>query len=330
MAAFLQGAGWADARCLPLAGDASNRRYLRVVSPSGASAVLMDAPPETAGDVIPFLRVAAHLAALGLSPPGILSQDAAQGFLLLEDLGDMLFSEMSDRFPEQQTLLYESAADVLTTLHSAPPLAGIPDYGAADMGGFAALAFDCYAPALTDAAPPDATDFRAEMGALWAACTDDPPVMILRDYHAENLLWLSQRKGVARVGLLDFQDAQTGPRSYDLISLVEDARRDVPSATRDATIRRYVDTNGMEMSGFLRQCAVISAQRHLRILGVFARLALAGKPQYIRHMPRTWGYLSRSLQQPGMSRLAALVRAALPEPTAAGIARLAARAGGGR
>ncbi|MDH2327892.1 tRNA (adenosine(37)-N6)-threonylcarbamoyltransferase complex ATPase subunit type 1 TsaE [Cereibacter sp. SYSU M97828] len=304
----VQGERIAPGDAVPLAGDASARRYARV-----GGHVLMDAPPGTGDDPADFVRIAKHLAGLGLSPPAIVAQDLPRGFLLLEDLGDDVFARLLDRDPTREAELYAPAVDVLRHLQSAPAPT-LPDLAARDWAEAILPAFDWYRrlatgdqgnPAPTLAALEDAIRTHA----------DGPRVMILRDYHAENLLWLPARAGLARVGLLDFQLAQMGQPGYDLVSLLQDARRDVSPETEAAMIERFDPSKAFRAS-----YAVLGAQRGLRILGIFARLSAQGKPGYLRLIPRVWAQVQRNLAHPAL----ALVRPDLPEPTPEVLERIAA------
>jgi aminoglycoside/choline kinase family phosphotransferase len=322
--AFLFAAGWQTARRVPLAGDASARRYERLER-GDERAVLMDAPPGQGEEIAPFLRVAAHLRALGLSAPAILAEDEANGFLLLEDLGDDLFARLIARQPDLETDLYRNAVDVLLTLQAAPALAGLPDARAADWAEAASFALDWYALGATGTAPPREA-FVAALEEALHRYADGPRVMILRDYHAENLLWLPERAGVARVGVLDFQLAQMGQPGYDLVSLVQDARRDVPEAVEAAMLAYFAERTGAEREALGRAHAVLGAQRALRIIGVFARLAMhLGKPGYLPLIPRVWEQLQRNLRHPALARVARICDEVLPAPDPGRLERIAAR-----
>ncbi|QYZ69878.1 aminoglycoside phosphotransferase family protein [Neotabrizicola shimadae] len=312
--AFIARAGWGAAERRHLAGDASDRSYERLTL-AGRTAVLMDAPPGKGDDPADFLAIAAHLRGLGLSAPEVLAEDLAQGFLLLEDLGDDLFVRCIAADPALEVPLIVAAAEVLAHLQASPAPAGLPDLSAADWAEAAAFAPDWYGFAATGV-KADRADFTAELGELLAAHADGPRVLILRDYHAENLLWLPAREGLAKVGLLDFQLAQMGQPGYDLVSLVQDARRDVGAEAAEAAVRRFMDLTGAEEAAFRRALAVLGAQRALRIIGIFARLCLvAGKPGYLAHLPRVWGQLRQNLSHTALTRLARLCDALLPPPT---------------
>lgn len=323
---FLERAGWAAAARVFLAGDASDRSYERVTL-HGASAVLMDAPPGKGDDPAAFVAMAAHLAALGLSPPRVMAQDLVQGFLLLEDLGDALFARLLAADAALERPLYLAATGVLLHLQAHPTPAGLPDLAAADWAGAADFALDWYRFAITGDRM-DTADFRAAMTGLIEAHANGPRVMILRDYHAENLLWLPGRAGLARVGLLDFQLAQMGQPGYDLVSLLQDARRDVAPETEAAMIRHFAAGIGVTEAGFAPGYAVLGAQRALRILGVFARLCLvAGKPGYIGLMPRVWRQLQQNLAHPALRPLGTLLATRLPPPSPANLERIGAQCG---
>lgn len=311
---FIAAAGWADAQYGRLAGDASDRSYDRLTHPGG-SAVLMDAPPGRGDDPADFLAIGTHLLSLGLSAPRVLAQDLTQGFLLLEDLGDGILARLVAQDPGAEAGLYAVATDVLAHLQAHPAPGGLPNLSAGDWADAACFAPDWYAMAVTGARPQTQA-FRDTLAGLIHDHADGPRVLILRDYHAENLLWLPDRQGLARMGLLDFQLGQMGQPGYDLVSLLQDARRDVTLATEAAMIRRFIAATGTDEAGFRRTYAVLGAQRALRILGIFARLCLvAGKAQYVALIPRVWAQLQRNLSAPGMEDLARICAKILPPPT---------------
>lgn len=324
---FLDGAGWSGAARAVLAGDASNRRYDRLTDPAtGARAVLMDAPPEKGEDVRPFVRIARHLRSLGLSAPEIMAEDAEQGFLLLEDLGDALYARVIAADPGLETPLYECAIDLLAELHRHPAPTGLAAYDPATMAPLGALPFDWYLPAVAEVAPGEKEAFQAELETILARHCAATPVLAQRDYHAENLIWLPERAGIARVGLLDFQDGMAGHPAYDLVSLLEDARRDVPPALQRAMIERYAAATGVDRAAFTTAYACLGAQRNLRILGVFARLCIRdGKPHYVDLMPRVWDHLQHDLAHPALAGLRARVNRLIPAPDATIRERIKAR-----
>ena len=307
---FLADAGWALARRDLLAGDASNRRYDRLTKPDGNTAVLMDAPAEKGEDVRPFIRIANWLRTQGASAPEVYAEDIDNGFLLIEDLGDDLFARLMIQTPAMTHALYTSATDCLLHLHKAPP----PDLPLCDadwLTGAAQMVFDWYAPD-SDAA----AEFNALFTPLARILDSAPRVIILRDYHAENLLWLPERSGSARVGLLDFQDALQGHPAYDLVSILQDARRDVASAVEAEMIAHYIQHSGQDGTAFRSAYALLGLQRNLRILGIFARLCLRdGKAHYVDFIPRVWEYVQRNLDDPALEPLAKVLHAALPTPT---------------
>ncbi len=315
---------WADAQRAPLAGDASNRRYERLTDPkTGKTAVLMDSPPSQAEPVEAFVRMAEYLRSIGLSAPEIYAEDTEYGFLLLEDLGDDLFARVLRQYPPKERELYEAATDVLITLHDAPTLS-LPSYGPSLMTELAALSFTKYAQAVQGSYDEDARDrFEHRFSDILHSEASGQKVVVQRDYHAENLIWLPERDGVQRVGLLDFQTAMLGHPAYDLVSLLQDVRRDVAPGTEMRMVDRYISATGVNDHDFRTAYAVLGAQRNLRILGVFARLATEfGKPQYLDLIPATWAHLMRDLEHPALVTVADLLRDALPAPTPEALERL--------
>jgi aminoglycoside/choline kinase family phosphotransferase len=296
---FLASCGWQGAQIEPLAGDASFRRYFRVVD-GGRSAVLMDAPPPKE-DPRPFVAVAEWLSDHGLTAPEILARDLDKGLLLLADLGDARLRETLDADPARERELYELATDVLIELHRHPPMAGLPKHGLDQWLDELALFTDWYCPAVGLDVDSDA--YRAAwIEALEAVANDGlGPVTVLRDYHAENIMLVEGRDGVGHFGLLDFQDALSGHPAYDLASVLEDARRDVPEAIERAMIDRYVAATG-HGEALERAYWALAAQRNTRILGVFTRLwKRDNKPGYRKFQPRMWGLLERDLGQPHLA-----------------------------
>ncbi|NNK77321.1 MAG: phosphotransferase [Litoreibacter sp.] len=315
---FLAAAGWSAAQRMNIAGDASGRSYERLRRGDGTTAVLMDAPSEKGEDVRPFVHVANHLNAIGLSAPKILCANPALGFLLLEDLGDDLFARIIAQDPGREADLYKAAIDVLIAIQSAQPSAGLEPYGPAQMAQTALLAVDWYLRyASPDARKEDVREeFEALISGLLTPLTGTDPVVVLRDYHSENLLWLPERRGAAQVGLLDFQDAMLGHPAYDLASLLKDARRDVTPATQNDMVSYFLDQTGADRSRFLRDYAICSAQRNLRIIGVFTRLCVRdGKRHYPDMIPRVWDNLMGDLVHPDLGALKEFVVQTFPKPT---------------
>lgn len=324
--AFLDRAGWGAAERRFLAGDASDRSYDRLWRGS-ETAVLMDAPPGGADDPAVFLAMARHLRGLGLSAPRCLAEDCAQGFLLLEDLGDGVLARLLAADPAVEARLYAVAVDVLSHLQAHPAPPGLADLTAEDWATAAAFAPDWYGFAITGRREETA-GFREVLGGLMRRHADGPRVLILRDYHAENLLWLPDRQGLARMGLLDFQLGQMGQPGYDLVSLLQDARRDVPTATEAAMVARFSAAGGYDPQGFATAYAVLGAQRALRILGIFARLCLVqGKAGYLAKIPRVWAQLQRNLAAPGLEDLRALCDSLLPPPDPDSLKTMEAKCG---
>jgi aminoglycoside/choline kinase family phosphotransferase len=300
---FLATCGWAGAEILPLAGDASFRRYFRVVN-GDRSAVLMDAPPPHE-DPRPFVAVAEWLVGRGLSAPEILARDLDRGLLLLGDFGNERLREMLDSDPGRERELYELATDVLIHLHRHEPMPGLPPHGVDQWLEELKLFTEWYCPAVGADVDVEAYQ-RAWRKVLEPVARDGlGPVTVLRDYHAENIMLVDGREGVAHLGLLDFQDALRGHPAYDLASVLEDARRDVPPAIERAMIDRYRGSTG-HGEAFEHAYWVLAAQRNTRILGVFTRLwKRDNKPHYRQFQPRMWGLLERDLEQPELAPIRA-------------------------
>ena len=325
-ASFLNAAGWGMASRSYLAGDASDRSYDRLRM-AGGSAVLMDAPPGQGDDPAQFLAIAQHLSGIGLSAPQCLAQDLINGFLLLEDLGDGVYAKLIAANPALEPQLYTAAIDALVHLQSCAPPLDLPDLTASDWAKAAEFAVDWYAFGVTGEQAVN-TDFHSVLADLMQRHADGSRVLILRDYHAENLLWLPERGGIAKVGLLDFQLAQLGQPGYDLVSLLQDARRDVSGQVEVAMKARFVDLTGVETATFEIGYAVLGAQRALRVLGVFARLCLiGGKSGYLRLIPRVWDHLQRNLATPALAPLAKICADLLPEPTPQALAQIGSKCG---
>jgi aminoglycoside/choline kinase family phosphotransferase len=296
---FLAACGWAGAEIEPLAGDASFRRYFRVRH-GNRSAVLMDAPPPHE-DPQPFIAVAEWLVSRGLSAPNILARDLDRGLLLLGDFGDSRLRETLDEDPGRERELYALATDVLINLHGHPPMPGLPPHGLDQWLEELKLFTDWYCPAV--GVGVDAGAFEAAWRKVLEPVAVDGlgQVTVLRDYHAENIMLVEGRGGVAHFGLLDFQDALSGHPAYDLASVLEDARRDVSPEVERAMIDHYVAATGAD-ERFERAYWALAAQRNTRILGVFTRLwKRDGKPGYRRFQPRMWGLLERDLERPGLA-----------------------------
>ncbi len=303
-AAFLDAHGWGGATTLPVAGDASFRRYFRIVE-GARRAILMDAPPPHE-DPRPFIAVAEWLIERDFAAPAILACDLDQGLVLIEDFGDDRLREAIDASSDDGLALYAPAVDLLVALrgHAAGPL---PLYDRAVLKREAALFVDWYCPAV--GITPDIASWDAAWDAVFDHAVRDVPVTVLRDYHAENLMLVGPDKSL---GLLDFQDALAGHAAYDLVSLLQDARRDVDPAVEAAMLARYAAATGVGDS-FFDAYHVLGAQRNAKILGIFTRLwKRDGKTRYPTLCPRVWTYLERDLAQPVMAPVAAWFEAHVP------------------
>ena len=342
---FLEGTDYAEAAAEYLQGDASARSYARMVLP-GRSAILMNSPRQPDGppirdgkpysalvhlaeDVAPFVALAAELRRRGLVAPAIYAFDLDQGFLLIEDLGDRVFGAEIAKGADVGSL-YAPAVDVLVTLAGEPPTPRLPIDGGGDyrlplydsdaMLTEALLLADWFWPAVHGRPTPDKV--REAYIDLWqpllSYVTSADRTLILRDFHSPNLMWLPERQGVQRVGLLDFQDALIGPAAYDLVSLLQDARLDVPEGIEAELFARYCAARSAQERHFSSDTfsalyATLGAQRNSKILGIFARLAKRdGKRGYLTHIPRVARYLARDLAHPSLRALRAWYARELP------------------
>ncbi|MEM7226357.1 MAG: phosphotransferase [Pseudomonadota bacterium] len=315
IAGFLAGVGWGDAERRPLAADASFRRYDRLTRAGGESAVLMDAPPPNE-NVAAFHQIQSLLLELAFSAPRALGVDQAHGLMLLEDLGDRTFTRALSEGAEEAAL-YRLAVDLLIDLHQRFEMrdGDIPPYDDTRLLEEATLFLDWYLPAIGQ---PVSDQARADYLAIWQellpVARRVPESLVLRDYHVDNLMVVEGREGLAACGLLDFQDAVIGPVTYDLVSLLEDVRRDVSGALVDELRARYLSAMpGLDPDVLAASYAVMGAQRNAKIIGIFTRLCRRdGKPGYLRHIPRTWRLLEGDLRHPALAGLAAWFARTLP------------------
>jgi N-acetylmuramate 1-kinase len=325
VAEFLRDAGWSSATALPIAGDASARMFTRLTQP-GKSAILMDASADTAGSSARFSDISRWLIERGYSAPTVLAADLPAELLLVEDFGNELVAHALAAQPSREAEFYTATAEFLASLqrHAPPPHLSRLDGTA--LAQLTDLALDWYVPGADPAQKAASKRVPALIASLYEDLAGaDPLVASLRDFHAENVIWLPERQGSARLGLLDFQDAVAAHPAYDLVSFLQDARRDLQPGTEARTIDLFCALTGRDPAGFMPVYALIGAQRALRILGVFARLICqAGKPRYAQFIPRVWRHLGANLTHPALSELAEAVRHDIPEPTAGRIERMVA------
>lgn len=301
IATFLHRHGYGQATVAPLAQDASFRRYLRIAG-GPRPAVLMDAPPPE--DIALFTRIDVHLASAGLSVPEILGVDGAAGLLLEEDLGDALFPAAG-----QWEMLFDAAVDTLVAMQRAAPPPGLPDWLVPQMSATAqGTLLDWWWPAMFAAAAPAAArrDFADALESLLTPVAAGPVGFVHRDFFAGNLIWLPHRHGVRRVGVLDFQGAGLGHPAYDLVSLVQDARRDFPPGLPERAVSRYLRARPeLDRPAFEAAFIACAAQRHLRVAAQWVRLARRdGRTGYLAYGPRTWRLLGEALKHPAAEPLA--------------------------
>jgi hypothetical protein len=347
---FLAQAGWKDASVAMLPGDASTRRYYRVKQ-NGHAAMLMDQPQNAEAPACPpeatpeerqglgynatarlagadcerFIASANFLRSRGLAAPRIYADDSAKGFVLLEDFGDELYADVLARGDDEE-LLYRAAIEAIARLHAQPAPqrlsreAALYEYDLTACLAEINLMTEWFMPlALGRSASP--TEIAEHRG-LWRETLESvrapEPVFVHRDYHAQNLFWLPDRPGAARVGMIDFQDALAGNKSYDVISLLEDARRDVSPELAASMKAHYIaamkaEGHALDAESWAAEAAVTAAQRNAKIAGIFARLAgRDGKPRYLAHLPRVWNYLETDLEHPALAKLRGWYDHAIP------------------
>ncbi|MGE5539179.1 MAG: aminoglycoside phosphotransferase family protein [Gemmatimonas sp.] len=317
IARFLADAGFAAARRDPLPGDASFRRYVRLHG-GPEPALLMDAPPDRE-DVRPYILVARHLTALGFSAPRVLAADPELGLVLVEDFGDATFTRLLAAGADERAL-YELAIDALIAFHKLPAdrttALDVPPYDDARLLTEARLLTDWFVPAALGRPLPATAvgDYERLWLEVFPLARRVPDTLVLRDFHVDNLMRLDGRGGVAACGLLDFQDAVIGPVTYDLVSLLEDARRDLAPGLRAAMTERYLAAfPRWNKDDVLASAAVLSAQRNAKIVGIFTRLwKRDGKPVYLRHIPRVWRLLEDDLRHPALASVRAWFDAHVP------------------
>jgi len=313
--AFLAGNG--------LAGDASARRYERVTKPDGSTLILVDTPCP-AEDLLPFIAIGGTLARIGLSVPAIQAADTGHGLALQDDFGNETFSRLLAEGADPAPL-YALATDALIALHRSWPAGeaerlGLPVYDAALFVEQTMLFADAYCPAALGLrlSEKDRSDFAIAWRSVVEPACAGPRSLLLRDYHVDNLMRLP-RDGVRAAGLIDFQNAGLGPVAYDLVSLLEDARRDVAADLAEAMTARYLaGFPGLDATAFRRSMAVLGAARHTRIVAIFVRLALQGRRAYLAHLPRVWRLLEGQLAKPELAPVAAWFARHLPPKARAG------------
>jgi len=325
---FLKECGWDAAKRITLAADASTRSYDRLMDTDNRrTAVLMNAPVDIETNIKTFLQITEILRGNGFSAPDIYGQDLENGFLLIEDLGDDLFAKTCQSNVALESPMYMAAVDVLTALHQHSAPSEIPPYDAKTYLREARLLTQWYMPAALGAKlqPTISKEYDTLINDACGLIPTANRVLVQRDYHAQNLLWLPDRKGVKRVGLLDYQDALAGHPAYDLVSLLEDARRDTSHALRNQMLKRYMQETGVDPSEFMQAYCILGAQRNLKIIGIFTRLYVRdGKVQYLDLIPRVWQHLQRDLMHPAIINLRRWVSENVPEPDAAVIAKIRA------
>jgi len=316
LSAFLDRAGWGDATHQPMSADASFRRYIRLRHGT-RRALVMDAPPphERVG---PFIQVDRHLQNLGFSVPTLLAEDAENGFLLLEDFGDATFTNLLAAGADEENL-YTLATDTLVALHRSPSAIApwLDPYDADTLYQEAALLIDWFVPAHNlPLARPAQRDYEHIWRGLFETVLSGPKTLVLRDFHVDNLMHLDDRNGIRACGVLDFQDALAGHPAYDLMSLLQDARRDVDATLQTALKTRYRQALNFSRDAweeFDRAYRILAAQRHAKVIGIFTRLDRRdAKPVYLKHIDRLWRLFEHALDHPMMADLKTWINHHIP------------------
>ncbi len=303
---FLSQCGWDGARRQPIAGDLSSRRYTRLLAADGSSAVLMECTADSS--LTAFVAMTKWLHTEGLSVPHILHANMKAGFLLLEDFGTDQLSARIRATPSDQQIYFDAAVKALVLLRrTKPPNLETPT--AQELVDATQLADAWYAGAVSSALDRIRDVLEGELAALCLVT----PTLSLRDFHADNVIWLPGRAGIQQLGLLDYQDAFLTHPAYDLMSLVTDARIDVPDSVHYATLASYAKSTGDSSEELAHAVAVLGVQRNLRIMGIFSRAAQRdGKTFHLDAMPRVRSNLLRCLSHPVFSNVAHLLDDALP------------------
>ncbi|MTI08791.1 aminoglycoside phosphotransferase family protein [Curvivirga aplysinae] len=315
MDVFIARTGWGNAKRFPLAADASFRRYIRLEQ-NDQSAMLMDAPPEHE-DTAPFIMISDHLNNLGFSAPKILERDEDDGFLLLEDFGDGTFTNLLNN-GTSETKLYRAATHLLVALHNSPEAGflSIPSYSQDILQQEADLLIEWYLPEHRGhkAQENEIETYRDAWAEMYNNLPPAKNTIVLRDFHVDNLMLLEDRSTYAQVGLLDFQDALLGHPAYDLMSLLEDARRDITQELQNQMLDLYFDKAfGTNRDQFMNWYNFLAAQRHAKVIGIFSRLYKRdGKDVYLQHIPRVCALLAKHLENPLMEPLKIWLEKHLP------------------
>ena len=305
---FLKQAGWPKAQRIPLTGDAGNRRYERLHDLNQGNAILMDAEPRLGEDIRSFLKISQHLLDCGISAPKIFSQNISLGLILMQDFGDELLYKAVNNAPHLELQLYRLAVDVLNQLHRSPPPKKVGCYFPPEMSKAVATTLPWYCDKRLS------QDIQKEVEISLNKLDWSNPVLVHRDYHAQNLIYRYEQSALAQIGVLDFQDAQLGHPLYDVTSLIHDARRILSPSVVSLLLQELTKTyRGRD--DFKYTFATLSAQRNLRVLGVFARLCLRDKkPSYLNLIPHVWNNLWKDLSHPLLTNLSKICDS-LPTPS---------------
>lgn len=302
---FLLNSGMDNFRAKKLAGDASAREYYRIFASDGKTYIMMDSAKDILS-VMAFDMVDNFLTGIGVSAPKIIARDVQSGYLLIEDLGDSIYTPYIAQYPKKEEELYLTAIDLLSHIQKSERNIPIAEYSEISLNKEIDAFMEWYVKYnLSEELFNNAkSDLFKIFSKLYVKLAELKPVIVLRDFMADNLMWLEDRSEIERVGVIDFQDALLGSPAYDLVSLLQDARRDVPAALVQKCIDRFIENIGVDHYKFMDAYYILGAQRNLKIIGYFHRLNLKyQKPKYLGYLPRVWEHLYLDLEHPVMAEL---------------------------
>jgi aminoglycoside/choline kinase family phosphotransferase len=318
--AFLADHGWAKARVTPIKQDASKRIFYRLSDPASGTAILMQIPPDAAENPKDIIRLTQHLRGIGLGAPEILAINPTQTLMITEDLGERRFADEFIATPQLQFERYISAVDMLAHLRLHGGDIEVPLGDPETLAAMIDPVFQYYC--VTAIPDRQRQDLTTHLYQILKQNLTGKMTLSLRDCHAENLIWAGHKSGIAKVGIIDFQDAFLTHPAYDLVSLLYDVRRDIAPDLRAKMVEHYIQKTQDDLDQFGAAMHAINVQRNLRILGVFAKLAKQGRPHYLAWADRTWRYIQEGLTHQTLAPLGNTIHALIPEPTADHIAWL--------
>ena len=317
---FLRHHGWDDAKTEKITSDASNRKYTRLFKKQNTS-ILMDSDPTTNESIENFIYFTKQLRKLKFSAPKIYGQDICNGLLLLEDLGSDSFANILKSKPHLENHIYQEAINQLIEIRKNKIPHLTRKYDLKILLKEAVLFSEWYLSPLR--ASYESSHLLKILRVSLQETLKQDTTLVLRDYHAENLMWLPDRRNNRRVGLLDYQDALAGNPAYDIASLLKDARREVPKKLQEELIKYFLKKTNLDHAVFSRDYSILSAQRNLKIIGIFSRLSIRdNKSGYLDLIPRVWKNLQDDLKHPSLNELSEFIKSNSPQPTLENLGKL--------